>query len=95
LSIDKKVRDINWNYYLDNISTATKVFNNGEIVEFKIKVTNTGTTNMRNIKVRSITPFLKLIFYPGTYDSTNNKVDWTMMSLMPVMIKYFNQSQNR
>ena len=82
LSIDKKVRSMDWNYYLDNISSATKVFYNGEIIEFKVKVTNTGTTNMKNIKVTDqLPPFLKLIFYPGTYDSANNKVEWTIDEL--------------
>jgi hypothetical protein len=44
LSIDKKVRSLKWDYYLDNVSSSTKIFRNGEIIEFKIKVTNTGTT---------------------------------------------------
>ena len=79
LSIDKKIRSLNWNYYIDNISTNKKVFKNGELIEFKIKVTNTGTTNMKNIKVSdNLPPFLKLVFFPGTYNSTDNKIEWTI-----------------
>jgi len=82
LSIDKKIRSLNWNYYVDNISSAKKIFRNEEIVEFKIKVTNTGTTNMKNIKVTDkLPPFLKLIFFPGTYNSTDNKIEWTINEL--------------
>ncbi len=82
LSIDKKIRSLNWNYYVDNISNTKKVFYNGELVEFKIKVTNTGTTNMKNIKVTDKLPsFLKLVFFPGTYNSTDNKIEWTINEL--------------
>ena len=82
LSIDKKIRSLNWNYYVDNISSAKKVFHNEEIVEFKIKVTNTGTTNMKNIKVTDkLPPFLKLVFFPGTFNSTDNKIEWTIDEL--------------
>jgi len=82
LSIDKKIRSLNWNYYIDNISTNKKVFRNGELIEFKIKVTNTGTTNMKNIKVTdNLPPFLKLVFFPGTYNSTDNKIEWTIDEL--------------
>jgi uncharacterized repeat protein (TIGR01451 family)/LPXTG-motif cell wall-anchored protein len=82
LSIDKKIRSFSWDYYIDNVSSATKVFYNGNIIEFKIKVTNTGTTNMRNIKVTDkLPPFLKLVFFPGTYNSTDNQVEWTIDEL--------------
>jgi uncharacterized repeat protein (TIGR01451 family) len=82
LSIDKKIRTLGWDYYLDNISSSTKIFRNGEIIEFKVKITNTGTTNMRNIRVTdNLPPFLKLIFFPGTYNSTDNKVEWTIDEL--------------
>lgn len=82
LSIDKKLRSIFSSEYVDNISSSTKVFAQGEIVEFKIKVTNTGTTRMKNIKVTDeLPPFLKLIFFPGIYNSTDNKIEWTIDEL--------------
>lgn len=82
LSIDKKIRYIFSSNYVDNISSSTKVFTQGDIIEFKIKVTNTGTTNMRNIKVTDqLPPFLKLIFFPGSYNKTDNKVEWTIDEL--------------
>ena len=67
---------------MDNVSSSTKIFRECEIIEFKDKVTNTGTTNMKNIKVTdTLPPFLKLIFFPGTYNSTDNKVEWTIDEL--------------
>lgn len=82
LSIDKKIRSFDWNYYVDNISSSSKIFYNGEVIEFKIKVTNTGTTNMKNIRVSdNLPPFLKLVFFPGTYNSADNKIEWTIDEL--------------
>jgi len=82
LSIDKTLRPLSWSYYVDNISSSDHVFYNGKLIEFKIKVTNTGTTNLRNIKVSdNLPPFLKLIFFPGSYNSTDNKIEWTIYEL--------------
>jgi uncharacterized repeat protein (TIGR01451 family) len=82
ISIDKKVRSIHDSSYVDNIASSTKVFYQDDIIEFQIKVTNTGDNTLKNIKVTDqLPPFLKLIFYPGTYDSTNNKIDWTIDQL--------------
>lgn len=82
LSIDKKLRSIFSSDYVDNISSSTKVFAQNDVVEFKIKITNTGTTKMKNIKVvDQLPPFLKLIFFPGTYNSTDNKIEWTIDEL--------------
>lgn len=68
--------------YDDNISSSTKIFSNGELIEFFVKVTNSGDTNLKNIKVTdNLPPFLKLIFYPGTYNSTDNKLEWTIDEL--------------
>ena len=82
LSIDKKLRPLSWSEYVDNISSSRKVFYQNDVIEFKIKVTNTGTTNMKNIKVTDNLPsFLKLIFFPGSYNSTDNKIEWTIDEL--------------
>lgn len=82
ISVDKKLRSIWDSEYVDNISSSTRIFAEDQVVEFKIKVTNTGTTNMKNIKVTDeLPPFLSLIFYPGTYDSTTNKVEWSIYEL--------------
>ena len=82
LSVDKKLRSIWDSEYVDNISSSTRVFAEDGVIEFKVKITNTGTTNMKNIKVTDqLPPFLSLIFFPGTYDSTNNKVTWTIDEL--------------
>lgn len=82
ISVDKKLRYVGDKKYVDNISSSQKTFNNGELIEFFVKVTNTGDTNLKNIKVTdNMPPFLKLIFYPGKYISTDNKVEWVIDEL--------------
>ena len=82
ITIDKKLRSLADSKYVDNISNSTKIFSNGELIEFFVKVTNSGDTNLKNIKViDNLPPFLKLIFHPGTYNSTDNKIEWTIDEL--------------
>lgn len=82
ISVDKKLRYISDTKYVDNISSDQRKFNNGELIEFFVKVTNTGDTNLKNIKVTDkLPPFLKLIFYPGKYNSTDNQIEWVIDEL--------------
>lgn len=82
ISVDKKLRAIHDSKYVDNISSSTKTFKEGEIIEFSIEVTNSGDTNLKNIKVTdTLPPFLKLIFFPGKYNSTDNNVEWFIEEL--------------
>jgi uncharacterized repeat protein (TIGR01451 family) len=82
ISVDKKLRSIHDSEYVDNISSSTKVFYQDDVIEFQIQVTNTGDSNLKNIKITdNLPPFLKLIFFPGTYNSTDNKVEWTIDEL--------------
>lgn len=82
ISIDKKIRSIKDDIYVDNIPSTTRIFYQNDVIEFKIKVTNTGDVDLKNITVvDNLPPFLKLIFYPGTYDSVNNKIEWKIDSL--------------
>ena len=82
ISIDKKLRYVNDPKYVDNIASSVRTFKNGDLIEFYVKVTNSGDTNLKNIKVTdNLPPFLKLIFYPGKYNTTDNKIEWTIDEL--------------
>jgi uncharacterized repeat protein (TIGR01451 family) len=82
ISIDKKLRYVGDSRYVDNISSSMRTFNNGDLIEFFVKVTNNGDVNLKNIKVTdNLPPFLKLIFFPGSYNSTDNKVEWVIDEL--------------
>ncbi|MFA5532661.1 MAG: hypothetical protein WDA13_03665 [Candidatus Shapirobacteria bacterium] len=88
ISIDKKLRSIYDSEYQDNIASSQKVFYEEDLIEFKIKVENTGDTVLKNIKVTdNLPPFLKLVFHPGTFDETNNKVEWTIEELAAGEVK--------
>jgi len=90
ISVDKKVRSIDNDYYSDNIESSKRVFHEGEIIEFSITVENIGKDNLKNIQVIDTLPTnLSLIFYPGTFDKTNNKVSWTVDSLNPAEVKKY------
>lgn len=82
ISIDKKIRAIKDTEYKDNISASERIFYENDLIEFKVVVENTGDGVLKNIKVVDyLPPFLKLVFYPGTFDETNNKVEWTIDEL--------------
>ncbi len=82
ISIDKKLRKLNQPEYVDNIEASTKTFFEKDIIEFQINVENIGNETLNNIKVKDILPdYLDLIFYPGTFNKTENKVEWTIEKL--------------
>lgn len=82
ISIDKKIRSIHDSEYKDNISSSDKVFYEEDVLEFKITVENTGDGVLKNINVTDMLPsFLTLVFNPGEFDSTNNKIKWTIDEL--------------
>lgn len=82
ISIDKKIKAVKDKEYKDNLSASEKVFYETDLIEFKITVENTGDGVLKNIKVTDyLPPFLKLVFNPGTFDQTNNKVEWTIDQL--------------
>lgn len=84
ISIDKKIKAVKDKEYKDNLAASEKVFYETDLIEFKITVENTGDGVLKNIKVIDyLPPFLKLVFNPGTFDKTNNKVEWTIDQLDP------------
>jgi uncharacterized repeat protein (TIGR01451 family) len=84
ISIDKKVRSIDESEYYDNIEASKKTFFQNDVVEFQIKVQNTGDQNLNNVDVKDLLPkHLGLIFYPGDFDKDNNKIEWKIDTLVP------------
>lgn len=82
--IDKKIRNITENKFFDNIDATQKTFYEGDILEFSIKVENTGNETLTDIKSRDILPkYLDLIFYPGEYKKEENTIEWSIDKLDP------------
>ncbi|HRS23236.1 MAG TPA: hypothetical protein P5562_03715, partial [Candidatus Woesebacteria bacterium] len=77
VSIDKKVREISMDHYYDNLDEGTIRFKNGDLIEFSIRVENTGPIDLNNIEVRDILPIgLDLKLYDGQFNQVENKIVW-------------------
>ncbi len=82
ITVDKKLRHVYSDSFMDNIPTSTKVFVDGDIVEFQIKVENNSQNQLKDFKVTDVLPSnLSLIFYPGQYNRENNQISWTIEKL--------------
>lgn len=79
--VDKLIK-FNENY-IDNISASQKVFVNGESIDFKIKIYNSGNVDLFNITVEDKLPkYLAVLIHPGTYDKTSSKISWKIDKLV-------------
>ncbi len=88
--VDKKVRPINDDTFYDNIDPGKKTFIDGEQLEFKITVKNTGEQILYNIEVKDILPqYLTLLFFPGVYNKTDNNLVTKIDQLNPGESKDF------
>lgn len=88
--VDKKIRPINSEKFWDNLSSEQKTFGEGDQIEFLINVSNKGNSNLTNIKVVDYLPkFLTLMFFPGTKNLSENKVETTIDNLNPGESKEF------
>ncbi len=77
LSVDKKLRSIYDDQYVDNIESSQKTFFEKDVVEFQINIKNIWTETVYNINVKDILPkHLSLIFYPGKFDNDQYIVEW-------------------
>jgi len=68
--------------YIDNVSASQKVFVNGDMVDFKIKIYNSGNIDLYDIEVEDKLPkYLSVLIHPGTYDKVNLKINWSIDKL--------------
>lgn len=88
--VDKKIRNITENKFFDNIDTTQKTFYEGDVLEFNIKVENTGNETLTDIKSKDILPeYLDLIFYPGEYKKEEKIIEWSIDKLDPGQSKSY------
>jgi len=79
ISLDKKVRYIHSEKYFDNIDAVSQVFFDGDLLDYKITVENTSTKDLVDIKVTDQLPAnTEAVMWPGTLDSTLNKISWVI-----------------
>ena len=90
VTIDKKVRPITDSTFYDNVDPGKYVFVEGDQIEFKLVVQNTGNSTLTNVKVTDFLPkYLNLIFYPGTLDVNSNEVITQVGNLDPGVSKEY------
>ena len=90
ISVDKKVRSLPDTNFFDNLDKSQKVFHTGELIEFSIRIENTGDQDLTQIQAEDTMPkYLNLIFNPGTYNKSSNTVSWKIDSLKPAESKTY------
>lgn len=82
ISIDKKIRPIDDSNYYDNIGKDQKIFVNGDVVEYTIRVENTGKDILYNLNVKDYYPIVdQIILAPSDIDKVNRQINWKIDSL--------------
>ena len=82
--VDKKVRAVGDTVFYDNISSAQKMFVEGDQIEFSINIQNRGTESLANISVTDYLPkYLSLMIFPGVNNLIDNTVRTSIAYLNP------------
>lgn len=82
ISIDKKIRPINSDKYLDNIDKDEKTFVEGDSLDFSILVENTGNRDLKNLTIKDFLPsYQNIVFNPGIYNKNVAEIDWSIGNL--------------
>ncbi len=90
ISIDKKVRSLNEDTFYDNIDKTHKVFHTGEIIEFSVRIENTGAEALTQVSIEDVLPKnLELVFNPGEFNKDSNNIRWKIDTLAPAEVKTY------
>jgi uncharacterized repeat protein (TIGR01451 family) len=70
--------------YVENLSSTDPKFIAGNVVCFKLNVTNPSTVTLNNVKVVDYVPaYLEPVEGPGNYDSNSRQITFTIPQLQP------------
>ncbi len=82
LIVDKRIKTTAVAEWQDNLPASQIVLKEGNIVEFEIKIKNTGDTELKNIDVTDYLPsYLKFIFGPSTPNESEKEINWKIEKL--------------
>lgn len=88
--IDKRVRSLEMENYVDNLEVQTKKFKKGDLIEFTVYIENNGLTELNNIVIRDFLPSnLKPVLYDGTYNKADHTIEWKIDVLLPTHNKKY------
>ena len=83
LIVDKLIKTTAISDWQDNLPASQIVLKEGDVVEFEIKVKNTGDQELKNINVADYLPsYLKFIFGPAT-PNDSQELTWKIEKLDP------------
>ncbi len=89
--IDKQLKTISLEHWQDNLPASQQVLKENDLLEFRIKIKNSGDTKLENINAHDFLPaHLALVFHPGEFDQGNNQISWQIKELSPGEEKIFN-----
>lgn len=81
LVVDKLIRPINEDTFYDNLN-KDKFFAESDQIEFKVVVSNKGTSELQDLKFTDNLPsFVDMLFFPGSYDKNNRTITDTISKL--------------
>lgn len=84
LIVDKQLKAVDLDNWQDNIPASQLVLEEGDMLEFRIKIKNSGDKELKNIDAHDFLPaHLELVFHPGDFDQNNNQVNWNIEKLEP------------
>jgi len=82
--VDKTIKNPNISEYWDNLDSSVVVFTADDLVDFKVRVKNTGDKKLKNIKViDTLPPYVSFVSGYGSYDSAARTLTWTIGELEP------------
>lgn len=84
LAANKTVQDPVTKAFLNNLTITSNRFGPGQIVTFKITITNTGNVQMGTVDIKDLFPqFLTFVSGPGTFNSSTNTLSFQTTNLNP------------
>jgi len=91
ITIDKTVQNPSNGIFVDNLTTNDPKYSAGQIVNFKIVVTNTTGTNIPTVNVSDVFPsFLTFVSGNGSFDSGKNTLTFSLNNLNGGQTQTFN-----
>jgi len=91
ITIDKTVQNPQSGIFVDNLTTNDPKYSAGQIVNFKIVITNTTGTNIPSVSVKDVFPsYLTFVSGNGSFDSNKNTLTFSLSNLNGGQTQTFN-----